>query len=249
MASVGVVSGGLGHLVESLHADGDLLVAGLVLGPAALVPMVFRRSEPPRIYVAVACFWSTTALLYGLAAIRSGSGPYYFLEPASYGLLICLSGTAHRPDAAGTPVAHATYGLLFLALLAIPKAARASRVPTYVPPAIRQTLAVGTDRVALAARINEADHYCYSDDPGLNVLLDRPAVIYPMLPQQMIAAGRLPPGILTDPIRRHDFDCVVLSGLSWEYRGLEIPPPEFVELVESEYPREETFGAYRVRLP
>jgi hypothetical protein len=99
----------------------------------------------------------------------------------------------------------------------------------------------------LAERINGAGLYCYSDDPGLNVLLDQPAVIYPLLQMQMVEAASLPRETLLGPMERTEFDCVVLSGVRWRYRGLLVPSESFVSAVKRSYPRSEFVGNYEVR--
>lgn len=245
-------------LLPHLFRLGDPLIPLFLLGPLPVVVWALRRPSGPDAWlasraalVAVSCFWLVTLLGYGAATVRAGSAPYYLLEPASYGLVLVLYGIGLLPDA--PRLRHVrwrgplTVGLL--AALAAGSTLDAVLRPHGVDIALMRTEHVGAHRAALADRVNAQDGVCYSDDPGLNILLRRPAVVYPLLQLQMIQSGALPPDALSGPVERHEYRCVIFSGLDWSYRGLRIMPPPFRTLVGREYPWVERVGPYAVHYP
>lgn len=221
----------------------------LVLPVVWLRPLLRRDVERSSVLVPLLAFWGITGLVYGLAAARSGSNTYYFLEPATYGLLLVLARIGSR-RALGTidatvsvrPVALT----LITAFLALPTALSLAVRGRGADVELYRTERLGRTRARLAERINKAGLYCYSDDPGLNVLLDKPAVIYPLLQMQMVEAATLPRETLLGPVERKEFDCVALSGVRWRYHGLLVPSESFVSAVKRAYPRSEFIGNYEV---
>jgi hypothetical protein len=180
--------------------------------------------------------------------MRAGSATYYFLEAGSYGLILLLLFLRHlsrsgRPQG-GFPIRQAT-AVVALVALGLPSVVRNNRVELYSPTRIR-TEELADSRSPLADRINRAGWTCYADDPGLNVLLDRPAVIYPVLQLQMIEQGTLPSSTLTGPVLGHSHDCLVSSrSLAADVRPAALPN-EFWEVAVERYPRAEAFGPYWV---
>jgi hypothetical protein len=241
------VAAGLDHVWAAVRAEGDPLVLALLSVPVLAVIRLFRDAETSAWSsgAAVACFWAATLLGAGLASARAGSGPYYFLEPASFGLLLVLIwARGPRPDA--PPTVRPYVVLAALAVACLPTGARWVRDGHPVDVAYFRSQLLSGSRAAVAARINERGHLCYSDDPGLNALLRRPAVIYPVLHLQMIEAGSLPESSLYEPFERAAYDCVVLSGISRIYRGQPVVPPRAIEMATAAYPLVERVGRYRI---
>ena len=90
-------------------------------------------------------------------------------------------------------------------------------------------------RQEIADRINAGGQRCFSDDPGLNVLLDEPAVINMLVPTLLIQQGVLSREEILRPIRRQEYDLILLTELRWRYRGTELPPPWMIEVVKRHY--------------
>lgn len=200
-------------------------------------------------------FWAVTGAVYGWAAFRSGSNTYYFLEPATYGLLSGLMWL-ERADVSGQSNSQQhTVSPPFLAvglmvtLLALPTVVSFVQKGHPVDVALDRTERLSSVRKQVAEEINTSDLYCYSDDPGLNVLLERPAVIYPLLQLQMINAGTLSKRTLYEPVERKGFDCVVFSGMTFIYQGLPALPQSFFSTVENNYPLTTSVGEYEIRYP
>lgn len=229
-----------------------MLFLPLLWLPALLANGSFRDRESPVTPLLV--FWLVALVTYGSAAARSGSNTYYFVEPATYGLLLGLMWLG-RPRVA-EPWKRETSWIparmvalpLITALLAFPSTVSLLRDGRIDDVALYRTENLERNRAQLAARINEAGLYCYSDDPALNVLLDRPAVIYPLVQAQMIEAGTLPRATLYRPVETRELDCVVLS-VRWSYRGRPVLPDAFLSAVAEHYPRGAEFGRYQIRYP
>lgn len=230
-----------------------LLFLPLVWLPALLAGRPFRERGSPVATLLV--FWLVTLATYGSAAARSGSNTYYYLEPATYGLLLGLvwlqRGRGGEHSNRGTSWRHIRMVAIpvFTALLALPSTIPLLRNGRMANAALYRTERLKGDRERLAAWVNTARLYCYSDDPGLNVLLDRPAVIHPLLQTQMIEAGTLPRSTLLRPVETQEFDCVILSGVRSSYRGRLVLPDTFFSAVAEHYPRATEFGRYQIRYP
>lgn len=230
---------------------GDPLIPLFALGPLPVAILVARGNVPEGSHDALSvlgCFWAVTLVGYGLATMRAGSSAYYLLEPASYGLLLLLCGVqlliaSRRLERFRW---RGPLAVLVIATLASVSPIESAGRPHGVDISLGRTELVGAFREALAARVNAQDGVCYSDDPGLNVLLDRPAVIYPLLQLQMMETGRLAPETLFGPVERHDHRCVIFSGIDWRYRGRSVVPMSFRTLVAREYPWVEAVGPYRI---
>ena len=123
------------------------------------------------------------------------------------------------------------------------------RQPHAVDIALIRTEVMGPQRGLLAERVNAQDGVCYSNDPSLNVLLDRPGVIYPLLQRQMIETGTLSSEIMDGPLDRQELRCVIFSGIDWRYRGRPVVPEAFRARVGEEFAWSEQFGRYTIHYP
>lgn len=238
-------------LLPNLLSLGDPMIPLMILGPLVLGIWALRTGGPAKqhsTFLVVGCFWAVTLLGYGLATVRAGSALYYFLEPATYGLLILLY-TLHLGTSARALWRFRLSGhlaVLAVAAVGVPAAMKSAGQEHDVDVSLLRTELLGAYRESLAERVNAQDGICYSDDPGLNVLLDQPAVIYPLLQLQMVQNGAISPGTLPDPVTAHDYRCVIFSGIDWRYRGQSVVPAEFRSLVTQEYPWIEIMGQYSI---
>lgn len=228
-----------------------------------LLPVIFltidrssRSSHRPLVKQILLVFWLGTLGAYGLAAMRMGSNTYYFLEPATYGLLLglirfskwntCRTVVEGSKRAFRCPVSVSAFVVTLLAIPSVLPLVGDGHLPSVASFRSERVAGYRTD---LAARINSSDMYCYTDDPGLNVLLDRPAVIYPVLQTQMMRSGSLAPDTRLENVRRRDFDCVALTGIRWSAYGSPAVGEAFYQAVRRHYGRVERMGPYELRFP
>lgn len=247
------------YALSTLWTVADPTVTILLAGPilvAAVYGRLLWRESP--VATVVAIFWAVTLGGYFLAASRAGSNSYYFLEPAAYGSLVILAAlartapntTAMQGDSRGfRPVA--TTVLLLLVPVAVNLAAWVS-VGRYMSGvwnySIERTEQVGGARLSLAEALTEEGMSCFTDDPGLNVLLRHPRVIYPYLQSQMMETGALPRDLRLTAIRNRTWDCVVTSRWTVSYHGTTSLPDTFFTAVRQHYPNVAEVSEYEVRL-
>lgn len=248
MRHAGDVGLSLDNLLSSIA---DPLLFFLLLLPLALTALPrFRETliRTPTLKV-TAVFWMVTGICYGAAATRAGSSTYYFLEPASFALLVALAWLSLGSQVASSNKSQLAPYLLGVTLFALPDTVEYVSRGHPMDVALYQTTLVGEGRTEMARRLNADSAYCFTDDPGLNVLLDRPGIIHPLVLLQAMGAGTLPQGLLDDLLREHVYDCIVLSGVQWVYRGIYVMPESFYHLAEENYPNVERVGEYTVRRP
>lgn len=256
LRAVGNVSASIRNVLFAL-APGDPIVPWLVFFPLVSLPMLRRHcvAGSGSLVCSVGVFWAVTTLGYAAASLRSGSNTYYFLEPATYGILIGLvwlsrSGKGKEASDGGSKVPTQVAAVaLITVLLASPSTASVLANGRMPDVALFRSEQLGDLRGPLAERLNGAGLQCYSDDPGLNVLLDRPAVIYPLLQKQMIEDGTLDSASLFRPVERREFDCVVLSGVRWSYRNEPVLSDTFLRTIGENYRPDETVGRYTILAP
>ena len=241
-------------LLPYLARLGDPWIPLMLLGPMPLVIWLTLRPRdvsPSSAWAPVVSFWIVTLLGYGFATVRSGAAPYYFVEPASYGLLLVLCSVRILSNARPLDPYPSTGPVVVLLLLTVTvgTAIDSIRQPHGVDIALVRTEVLGAERGLLAERVNAQDGVCYSNDPSLNVLLDRPRVIYPLLQRQMIETGVLSSETLYGPLDRQELRCVIFSGIDWRYRGRPVVPEAFRARVEEGFSWSEQFGNYTIHYP
>ena len=101
--------------------------------------------------------------------------------------------------------------------------------------AVFTSLRFGPDRERIAKEINARGWTCYSDDPGLNVLLDAPQVIDPLVTSTMVAGGSLSENAVLEPVRRADYGVMVMTGLVWTRVDTPNLSKRFIEAVDARY--------------
>ncbi len=218
--------------------------------PALLAGRCRPRGDlADRTRATVWCFWAVSLVAYTLSAARMGSNSYYFLQAFVLGGVLVLDWLAERVRrVGGLGVAAAGLALLLIVQTAWDAATLSSRPTADV--ALAQTLRFAGDREQLARRLNALDGPVFTDDPGLNLLLDRPAILHPMFVATRIETGSLPIEAITGPVIRGEYAAVVLSGMTWRYRGVASVPPDFLRVVQQRYrPESARPGGYAVFLP
>lgn len=254
------------HALSSLWAPADQAIPLMVAAPLLVLPQLFAgwaragdHGEGDRrdVLRVVTVFWAVTLVAYFTAASRAGSNTYYFLEPGAYGTLLAV-GALDRLRRSGAQIRERGGLRLLLALLVglIPASTnlyywmRAGRNMVGVSNnAVERTERVGSARFRLAKQLEDTGMSCLTDDPGLNVLLRKPRVIYPYLQSQMMKSGILPTDLRIARIRHRTYDCIVISGRGWSYQGTTSLPDSFFRAVRERYPRRKQVGPYEVWLP
>ncbi len=194
-------------------------------------------------------FWAVSFVSSSVAAIRLGSDAYYFVESFLLGMLICVIWLAQEVKRGGFGANPATVALIAIfCVQGVP-----SGLSQWVKPArdvaLQQTLTFGKDRLALAGQINAAGLRCFSDDPGLNVLLDHPAVIYAALPMLMEESGALPEGTVVAPVKAKAYDLIALTRSKWQFRQVLGGYRRLLEAVKENYEPARTKSAYLLLVP
>jgi len=100
-----------------------------------------------------------------------------------------------------------------------------------------------------ATKNNGYDWMCLSDDPGLNVLLDRPVMVQPLLTSMMIKNGSVDTNKLLAPIKQRRIAMIVLTGHNWSYAGIKRLPDAVTEAIRQNYHRVNNGTQYTVFAP
>ena len=197
----------------------------------------------------VTIFWAL-ALAAALATMpRAGSNTYYLIDAYAFGLVLTvawLADAVRRRTATTRSGFPAVAGLVMLfvllnlspwlsALSNLAQALDGTNPLAGRDVAVVRTMRYGRHRQEIADRINAGSQRCFSDDPGLNILLDEPAVINMLVPTLLIQQGVLSREEILRPIRRQEYDLILLTELRWRYRGTELPPPWMIEVVKRHY--------------
>ena len=215
------------------------LVLPLVIGPAVIASE--RNQQIRQKWLIVLMFWGVS-LLAGLVTMsRAGSDMNYLLDSYAFGMVMFVAWIARvlRGDfrswlKRGVPVAAVGVAAIFVLLNLGPW----YRTLLDSPPAdiaVMKTQQFGPFRKDLATEINSRGWRCFSDDAGLNILLDRPAVIYSLLPGMMIRSGALSADEFLGPIRRQEYDLIVLTGIQWWHGDAEDPPQILLDAIKKHY--------------
>lgn len=252
------VGGSPGQVLLALLGSRDVVLPFLVITPATLLGRIRHLGKEDVRTRALVAFWAASTSIAVVISTRAGSDSYYFLGAGTYGLL-CWAVVMSRWKAgqgADTLVAKTGDARLHLGVsgaavtllalfgpLAVPGHERGSDI------ALAQTERVAGDRQLIADRINRGGQYCYTDDPGLNVLLKRPAVIYPSIEVLMMRSRALPVDLLEQRLREGSFDCMVSTGMTLTYPGSPMLQADFWRTAQIYYPRIERQGIYRVMFP
>jgi len=238
--------------------------------PAFLLHRVgLSESGPARERAVVSVFWAASFLVACLTASRLGSNSYYFLEAFVFGMLLTLAWLADaikngEPGRRASPHTVAVGLILLLSLQAAPKLLpELSYIAKHGRPrrdiALSETMKFHKDRQTIVEQVRELaleegaqEHYewlCLSDDPGLNVLLDDPAMIHPLVVSMMMKKGLLEEDALVEPLRQGRVALVVLTGRKWRYEGINRLPTPVQAAIKKHYRSVDSDTRYRVLVP
>ncbi len=208
--------------------------------PLALIPFVYRspdgklRTDQLTVFV----FWSVSVIAACVAATRLGSNPYYMVSGVFLGMILTcrwLSIEVKRGNwnwkwravalivIAGVPFVPPTMSRLYHTLIL--------NAPLH-DIAVELTEHFADERPRLAAMANDLEQPVYCDDPGFNVLLDRPGILHPMLVSMMVAQGSFDEDVLLEAVRQKQYGMIVLTGSEWQWEYQGLVPVSHAMLVE-----------------
>lgn len=226
------------------------------LMPIALLGRALpMRGQPQRQWLVVTLFFAFGHMVSAIASMRAGSNMYYFVDSFLYGMILTIAWFADVVRRDDNSYQGAVAVVLIFVAMYVGTAIRVGRdsIPiddrTPMDISVRVSRAVGPERRALANRINQRGARCYSDDPGLNILLDKPQIIYPLMQTLMIRKGALPMDAMVGPIVRGEYDLVAMSGYRWKHMGEDNLPQPFIEALAKHYMELETEGRFRLFVP
>jgi hypothetical protein len=211
-------------------------------------------------------FWLITLVWMGLATTRLGANSYYFIEAFTFGLVLTANWVAEEIKPAMRQARGVLNTALPVLLLLISLQASPSLLHKIIriveqgrPPydiAMTDTMKFHRDRRLIVNQVRrlstEKDRYewlCLSDDPGLNVMLDQPAMVHPMVTHLMIRNGTINANQLVDPIEQRRVAMVVLTGDVRTYAGINRMPDAILEATQKHYHRVRTDTQYIVLEP
>lgn len=184
--------------------------------------------------------------------MRVGSNTYYYLDPFVFGLSISTVWLAYffhsfsKRDYDAKILVSALILIISLFGFHSNEFRQILLGEKRVDISVQQTQRFVGERQKLAEHINQNNLSCYSDDPGLNVLLDKPNIIYPIMQTMYIHSGFLDISSLLDPVIKQEYDIIALTGTTWRYYKYESIPREFFVVLEEFYAPVETDFSYRI---
>jgi len=216
----------------------------------ALLPLAFVRwawqgseRQDKRVRV-IWLFWLSELIIASICALRSGSNVYYFLNTVTYAslLLVMYLPLVRVVDCKGPSQKLCTgFGQLFCiaALLGLAVTHTQAGWALLGQPdfeiADRITRRFEICRPEVARWINQEKLICYSDDASLNVLLDQAQVMSPLVHTTLIQGGELPLSTMLDPVTQQEYDVMVMTGMTWSYLGMMIPPKDLLDTTLAQY--------------
>ena len=240
-------AGGLGVSISFTQAVACLAVPELWL-PLLLPIVVAHRARPhgdpaAQTRFVLTVFWAVSFIASFVAAMRLGSNAYYFVEPLCFGLILSIDWLAEQVQRRKTWPHAAQLALIALVSLyciqAVPTAIKIVTTPRR-DVALVETDWFSDDRQTIAQIVNDRQLRCFSDDPGLNVLLGSPQVIDPMVQRHLIDAGTLAMSTMVEPVGQQAYDLIVLTGTPWSYHGEPALPESFMQALDTQYERQPT---------
>ncbi|MFC1680174.1 hypothetical protein ACFL1S_00045 [Pseudomonadota bacterium] len=183
-------------------------------------------------------FWSLSLLTSVVSSGRIGSDSYYFVEPYFFGLILItiwlerqwMVHDGHNLRRLGVALSV----ILVVGIFGIRNVIDHFRRPL-IGIALAETLYFQNDRRKLAEHVNSLGLNCFSNDAGLNVLLDDPAILEPLVPSLMIRNGNLNMETMVGPVQRKEYDIIVFTGRRSVYRGVTHLPDHFFSALNNNY--------------
>jgi hypothetical protein len=228
-----------------------------LLFAAVVFPMAFLKHVWPihtgkqDVFWAVFIFYIVELVCNFGFSMRDGSNIYYFISAYSFGMMLLVKWLSAIGDPKSNAHREALILCLVMVVLQIGQIALYARSPWKEDVAVRKTKKYAADRPVAAGFINSKHWTCYSDDAGLNIMLERPVVIYPLLYQMLVESGAIQRPTLLDRIIGGEIDVVALTDLQWSYRGIENVSPSLMAAIEAHYMEKPVIGgvAYKLFVP
>lgn len=168
-------------------------------------------------------------------SLREGSNAYYFISAYFLGTILLVKWLTSITDSRSSRFREAILLCLVLFVIQISQVAIFAKSSWKQNVAIRKTKKYAEDRPIAAKFINSKSWTCYSDDAGLNVMLERPLVIYPLLYQMLLESGMVAYPTILDRLVTKEVDVVVLTDFPWTYRNMVNVPPSLISGIKTHY--------------
>jgi hypothetical protein len=221
--------------------------------PFVLIPRLWPvHVEQNRQRCVITIFWLVSLTSSLIVAARLGSNSHYFIESFVFGLVITIMRAADEfATRRQSSTAMRTIAAAMVILFLLPGLPRSIDHILTVPKdfALTETLLFARDRQIISTTIRAERLSCFSDDPGLNVLLEKPAVVDPLVQSMAIHAGALDKETMIGPVVKEEYDLIVLTGFGWTYRGVPRIPQDFVEATREHYDQVPSETKYQVYMP
>ena len=216
-----------------------LYLIGLVMLVMAVKQMSNKTSRVADPVVPLLIFGITHTIIAAISSLRAGGSTYYALAAYCYGLIILIHWLSQlkKSPAIKANLSACALVVFFVATLCHP-VIRQWFNPSQdrqIDASIRQSIWVGKSRVPMAREINQLGLKCFSDDCGLNVLLDSPMLIDPMLRALAVENGSLSIEQLVLPVKNQEYDIIALTGMVWFYRDTPSMPKPLVDAIQKYY--------------
>ncbi|BBM87422.1 glycosyltransferase family 39 protein [Candidatus Uabimicrobium amorphum] len=194
---------------------------------------VFSLRSEKMLYLLV--FWSVSLAGAVLTSMRSGVGLNYYLS-TFYFTVIIIAYWFKDIDFRNLSQEAFPFIGFFLLWLIITMILPTYGIFKHTPhSAVATTLKFGKERQKIAQWINSEGFICFSDDAGLNLLLSKPQILYPILLNQFIKSRSLSKEHFLEPIKKQKYDFVVLT--SWRTQHIDDIPDYFFAELEKYYVR------------
>lgn len=188
---------------------------------------VFCINNEKMLYLLI--FWLVSFSGAALTSLRAGVGLNYYLSTYYFTIIIITYWWKDLNFRAINTQAFPFVGFLLLWLIIamiFPTYAILKHIPNV---AIATSLKFDKERAKVAQWINRNGFVCFSDDAGLNILLEKPQIVYPILLKQFIESRSLPRKHFIEPLKTKKYDFVILTSAETQQLN-DIPDYFWVEL-------------------
>ncbi len=206
-----------------------LPVAAIII--SVIPPTIYKPAENKGIYM------FPTIIFIGafLACLRQGSAAYYFIDTIFIGLILTITILSSKLSSANQDMYKVDSILLLLLTAVLVYSTQEGMLSKARTISIARTEQFSSSRTKAAQYINNNNLYCFSDDPGLNIMLKKPAVIYPINVRQFEKSGFLPAGFRAKLITQRKYDIIYLTGINWKYYGGKAIPRNILDAIKLNY--------------
>lgn len=194
-----------------------------------LLPMFAVFSIKNEKMLCLLIFWLVSFSGSALTSLRAGVGLNYYLSTYYFTVILITYWWKDLNFRAINTQAFPFVGFFLLWLII------AMIFPTYAilkhtpNAAIATSLKFDKERTKVAQWINRNGFVCFSDDAGLNILLEKPQIVYPILLKQFIQSRSLSQKHFIEPLQTKKYDFVILTSAETQQLN-DIPDYFWVEL-------------------